>query len=38
MKKTTYKQPILQVQLFVAEDVIRTSNITFQGYSSENWA
>ena len=38
MEKTTYKQPILQVQLFATEDVIRTSNVVFKGYSDDFWA
>ena len=38
MKKVTYEQPNLQVQLFATEDVVRTSgDAVFEGYSSENW-
>ena len=46
MKKAMYEQPNMQVLLFVAEDVIRTSdssmtvtdNATFEGYTTENWS
>ena len=38
MKKVTYEQPNLQVQLLAVEDVVRTSgNVIFEGYTSENW-
>ena len=46
MKKAMYEQPDLQVLLFVAEDVVRTSgdpvtgegDAAFEGYTTENWS
>ena len=45
MKKLAYEQPNMQVLVFSAEDVVRTSgnsvagsgDAIFEGYSSEAW-
>ena len=46
MKKTSYKQPVVDVVQMLTEDVVRTSNnavgafgdAVFDGYSTELWS